>query len=66
MWIPSHVGISGNEVANGLVKQAVESGIVHGQMTVANDHIILARQAMVRYWPICSFNPTCGLGQTMV
>jgi hypothetical protein len=63
------VGISGNEVADGLARQAVESGIVHGQMTVANDHNILARQAMVkqlatwladrRYWPICSFNLTC-------
>jgi ribonuclease HI len=37
MWIPSHVGISGNEVADGLVRQAVESGTVHGQMTIAND-----------------------------
>jgi ribonuclease HI len=47
MWIPSHVGISGNEVAVGLARQAVESGTVHGQMTVANDHRILARQTMV-------------------
>jgi ribonuclease HI len=42
MWIASHVGIVGNEVADGLARQAVESGIVHGQMTVANDHRILA------------------------
>jgi hypothetical protein len=42
MWIPSHVGISGNEV--------VESGTVHGQMTVASDHRIMARQAMVKQW----------------
>jgi hypothetical protein len=38
MWISSHVGISGNEVADGLARQAVESGTVHGQMTVANEH----------------------------
>jgi hypothetical protein len=38
MWIPSLVGISGNEVADGLARQAVENGTVHGQMTVANDH----------------------------
>jgi ribonuclease HI len=36
MWIPSNVGISGNEVADGLAKQAVESGTVHEQITVAN------------------------------
>jgi hypothetical protein len=41
------VGISGNEVADGLARQAVESGTVHEQMAVANDHRILARQAMV-------------------
>jgi hypothetical protein len=50
MWIPSHVGISGNEVTDGLARQAIESGTVHGQMTVANDHKILARQAMVKQW----------------
>jgi hypothetical protein len=47
---PSHVGISTHEVADGLARQAVESDIVHGQMTVANDHRILARQAMVKQW----------------
>jgi hypothetical protein len=50
MWIPSHVGISGNEVADGLARQAVESGTVHGQMRVVNDHMILARKAMVKHW----------------
>jgi ribonuclease HI len=30
MWTPSHVGISGNEAADGLARQAVESGTVHG------------------------------------
>jgi ribonuclease HI len=50
MWIPSHVRISGNEVADGLARQAVESGTVHGKMTVANDHRILARQAMEKQW----------------
>jgi hypothetical protein len=44
------VGISGNEVADGLARQAVESCIVHGQMTVANDHRILVKQAMVKEW----------------
>jgi hypothetical protein len=38
MWIPSF------EVADGLPRQAEESGTVHGQMTVANDHRVLARQ----------------------
>jgi hypothetical protein len=38
------VGISGNEVADGLARQAVKSGTVHGQMTVANDHRILNKQ----------------------
>jgi hypothetical protein len=51
MWILSHhVGVSGNEVADGLARQVVESGTVHGQMTVANDHRISARQAMVKQW----------------
>jgi hypothetical protein len=45
MWIPSHVGLSGNKVTDGLARQAVEIGTV--QMTVANDHWILARQAMI-------------------
>jgi hypothetical protein len=44
------VEISGKEVADWLSKQAVESGTVHGQMMVANDHMILARQAMVKQW----------------
>jgi hypothetical protein len=47
MWIRSLVGISGNEVTDGLARQAVESGTVHGQMVVANDHRIFVRQAMV-------------------
>jgi hypothetical protein len=50
MWIPSHAGVSGNKVADGLARQALESGTVHGQMTVANDYRILARQAMVEQW----------------
>jgi hypothetical protein len=50
MWIPCHVEISGNEVADGLARQAVKSGTVHGQMTMANDHMILARRAMVKQW----------------
>jgi hypothetical protein len=44
------VGISGTEVADGFARQAVESGTVHGQMTVANDHMILVIQAMVKQW----------------
>jgi hypothetical protein len=44
------VGISGNEVADGLARQAVESGPIHGQMTVANDLRILAKQAIVKQW----------------
>jgi hypothetical protein len=44
------MGIPSNEVADGLARQAVESGSVHGQMTVANDHRILARQAIVKQW----------------
>jgi ribonuclease HI len=50
MWIPSHVGISGNEDVDGLARQVVESGIVHGQMTVANDHRGLAEPAMIKQW----------------
>jgi hypothetical protein len=50
MWSPSHVGISGNEVVDGLAGQAVESGIVHGQMSVANDHRVLAGLAMIKQW----------------
>jgi ribonuclease HI len=48
MWIPSHVEILGNKVADELARQAVESGTSHGQMTVANDHRIFARLAMVK------------------
>jgi hypothetical protein len=44
MWNLSHERILGKEVADGLARQAVEIGTVHGQMTVANDHRILARQ----------------------
>jgi hypothetical protein len=44
------VGISGNEVADGLASQAVERGTVYGQMTAANDHRILARQSMIKQW----------------
>jgi hypothetical protein len=47
MWNPSHMGISGNKIADGFARQAVEGGTVYGQMTVANDHRILERQAMV-------------------
>jgi hypothetical protein len=50
MWIPSHLRILGNEVVDGLVRQVVESGTVHEQMTVGNDHRILATQAMVKQW----------------
>jgi hypothetical protein len=39
------IAISGNEFADGLAKQAVESGTIHGQMTVEIDHRIMARQA---------------------
>jgi hypothetical protein len=35
--IPSHVGVSGNVVADGLDRQAEESGTVHERMTVAKD-----------------------------
>jgi hypothetical protein len=42
MWIPSHLGISSDVVADELARQAVESGTVHGQMMVANDYRILA------------------------
>jgi hypothetical protein len=52
MWIPSHVGILDNEVADELAKQAVESGTVHGQMTVSNNHMILSRQTMVKQWKL--------------
>jgi hypothetical protein len=50
LWSKTYVGISGNEVADGLTRQAVESGTDHGQMTVANDHMISIRQAMVKQW----------------
>jgi hypothetical protein len=33
LWILFQVEISGNEVADGLARQAVERGTVHGQMT---------------------------------
>jgi hypothetical protein len=33
-----------------LARQAVERGTVHRQQTVANNHRILARQAMVKQW----------------
>jgi hypothetical protein len=36
--IPSHVGISGDEFADSLARQAVDNGTVHGQMAVTNDH----------------------------
>jgi ribonuclease HI len=35
MWIPSNVGISGNEIADGLARQAVEGGTVHPHMSTA-------------------------------
>jgi hypothetical protein len=38
------------EVADELARQAVKSSTVHEQMAVANDHRILARQAMVKQW----------------
>jgi hypothetical protein len=50
IYIHIHMGISGNEVADGLARQAVESGTVHGQKMEANGHRILARQAMVKQW----------------
>jgi hypothetical protein len=76
MWMQFYVGISGNEVADGLAKQAVESGTVYGQMTVANDHRIVARQTMIKQWQqfwrtgdtgrfAHSIRPV-GFGQTMV
>jgi hypothetical protein len=33
-----------------LIRQAVESGTVHEQMMVPNDHKILAREAMAKQW----------------
>jgi hypothetical protein len=50
MWIPYHVGISGNDVADGLARQAVKSNTFHEQMTVVNAHRILARRAMIKQW----------------
>jgi hypothetical protein len=44
------VGISGYEVADELARQSVENDTVHGQKTIANDHRILARPAMVKQW----------------
>jgi hypothetical protein len=35
MWIPSHVRISGKKFADGLARQAVEGGTVHGYMSTA-------------------------------
>jgi hypothetical protein len=53
IWILSHVGIAGNKVPNGLARQAVESCTVHGQITRANAHMILDRQAMVKQRQHC-------------
>jgi hypothetical protein len=50
MWIPTHVGISGNEMGCRWVGQTGSRERhrprLHGQLTVANDHRILARQAV--------------------
>jgi hypothetical protein len=47
MWVPSHVGILYNKVADGLIRRMVENGNVFEQITEANHHKILPKREMM-------------------
>jgi hypothetical protein len=50
MWIPSHVGVSGNERADQLAGDAVENGIEWNAPVRPSDFLPLSRARLLEGW----------------
>jgi ribonuclease HI len=52
MWVPSHVGIDGNELADTEAKQGALGSLESGSQPIACDHLPLAKALMKRKWQL--------------
>jgi RNase H len=51
-WVPAHVGIAGNEIADEMAKNACESASISDQPPFPNDFKITAKQQMKQKWQL--------------
>jgi hypothetical protein len=50
MWVPTHVGIAGNEMGDFEVRQATLGNMLYNTQSVARDLLTVAKQRMLNEW----------------